>query len=152
MGLKEELQKIRDERAALNKKIREMAGVVFAEEAKKLFDANPKLQSFSWTQYTPYFNDGDTCEFSAHTDYITVTDIDGEVDEVSEWSVRHYGEKGIDWQGNPYTPSELELAGAAACKFLAEFEAQDFLMMFGDHTSVTVSRSGDVQTEDYDHD
>lgn len=153
MSLKEEMMKIRAERETLSQKIRAMAGVVFAEEAKKLFEANPKLASFSWTQYTPYFNDGETCEFGAHTDYITVTDVDGnEEEEVSSWSVRHYSEKGTDWQGNPYTPSELELAGVAACEFLAEFEDEDFLMMFGDHTRVTVFRDGRVESDDYDHD
>lgn len=153
MSLKEEMMKIRAERETLSQKIRAMAGVVFAEEAKKLFEANPKLESFSWTQYTPYFNDGETCEFSANTDYITVTDVDGnEEEEVSSWSVRHYSEKGTDWQGNPYTPSELELAGVAACEFLAEFEDEDFLMMFGDHTRVTVFRDGRVESDDYDHD
>jgi len=153
MNLKEEMQNIRAERETLNQKIREMAGVVFAEGAKKLFETNPTLQSFSWTQYTPYFNDGDTCEFSAHTDCLTVTDIFGnEEEEVSAWSVRHYSEKGTDWQGNAYTPSEIILAGAAASEFLTEFENEDLLMMFGDHTRVTVYRDGRVETDDCVHD
>ena len=153
MSLKEEMAQIRVERETLSQKIRQMAGVVFAEEAKKLFEVHPKLQSFSWTQYTPYFNDGESCEFRAYTDYINVVDVDGnEEREVSASSVRYYSEKGTDWQGNPYTPSELELAGVAACEFLADFEDEDFLMMFGDHTRVTVSRDGSVETDEYNHD
>ena len=31
-----------------------------------LFEKFPELESFSWTQYAPYFNDGDACTFSAH--------------------------------------------------------------------------------------
>jgi hypothetical protein len=152
MSLKEEMLKIRAERTALSQKIRAMAGEVFASEAKTLFDNYPVLASFSWTQYTPYFNDGETCEFGAHTDYVTVTDIDGnEQEDVSAWSVRYYGEKGTDWQGKPYTPSELDLAAASACDFLAEFEPEDYLMMFGDHTKVTVHRDGQVDTDDYNH-
>lgn len=34
--------------------------------AKSLFEQYPFLHSIYWTQYTPYFNDGDTCEFSVH--------------------------------------------------------------------------------------
>lgn len=34
--------------------------------ANSLFDRYPFLYSIYWTQYTPYFNDGDTCEFSVH--------------------------------------------------------------------------------------
>lgn len=153
MSLKEKLIEFRAERETLSQKIRTMAGAVFAEEAKKLFETNPKLTSFSWTQYTPYFNDGEACEFRAVTDYITVTDVDGnEEEELDSWSIRHYTEKGTDWNGNPYTPSELELAGVAACDFLAEFEDEDFLMMFGDHCRVTVHRNGNIETDDYDHD
>lgn len=153
MGLKEEMLKIREERETLSQKIRAMAGEVFAEEAKSLFEAQPKLQSFSWTQYTPYFNDGSTCEFSVNADYIAVTDIDGnEIHDVSSWSIKHYMEKGTDWNGNPYTPTELEFAGVAAIEFLCEFQEEDFLMMFGDHTRITVFRDGRVETDEYEHD
>jgi hypothetical protein len=152
MSLKEEMIKIRAERGALSQKIRAMAGEVFASEAKTLFETHPVLASFSWTQYTPYFNDGSPCEFGAHTDYVTVTDIDGnEQEDVSAWSVRYYAERGTDWEGKPYTPSALDLAAAAACDFLAEFETEDYLMMFGDHTKVTVYRDGRVDTDDYYH-
>jgi hypothetical protein len=152
MSAKGELLKIRAERETLSQKIRAMAGEVFAEEAKKLFEAQPKLQSFSWTQYTPYFNDGESCYFGAHTDNLTVTDIDGnENDDISVWSINHRAAAGVDWQGNPYFPSELELAGVAACDFLKEFKDEDFLMMFGDHTRVTVYRDGRVETDEYDH-
>lgn len=37
---------------------------VFAEA----FRRNPLIKCMIWTQYTPYFNDGDPCEFSAHVD------------------------------------------------------------------------------------
>ena len=34
-----------------------------------LFNQCPRLAGFWWSQYTPYFNDGDTCEFSSHASY-----------------------------------------------------------------------------------
>jgi RecG-like helicase len=50
----------------------------FAQATKFLFKEFPVLESFSWRQYTPYFNDGDVCNFSAQTDYPTINDeIDG---------------------------------------------------------------------------
>lgn len=36
---------------------------------KAIFDQYPDLEEFSWDQYAPYFNDGDPCEFSVHSDY-----------------------------------------------------------------------------------
>lgn len=50
----------------------------FGETAKVLFDAYPRLKSFGWTQYTPYFNDGDECTFSAHTS-------DADINEFNEY-------------------------------------------------------------------
>lgn len=40
------------------------------EAAKSLyssvFEAFPFVEAFSWAQWTPYFNDGDACEFGVH--------------------------------------------------------------------------------------
>lgn len=41
-------------------------------QAKVIFDQYPDLESFSWTQYTPHFNDGDECVFAVHSDYPVV--------------------------------------------------------------------------------
>jgi len=38
----------------------------FAKEL--LFSEYPDLKHVAWTQYTPYFADGDKCEFSVHSD------------------------------------------------------------------------------------
>jgi len=34
---------------------------VFNDWCKEIFEKHPKVESFGWNQYTPYFNDGDTC-------------------------------------------------------------------------------------------
>jgi hypothetical protein len=34
--------------------------------ATAFFARHPGVHGIRWTQYTPYFNDGDACEFSAH--------------------------------------------------------------------------------------
>lgn len=42
---------------------------------------DPNVHSFGWTQYTPYFNDGDTCEFSVNEPWLrTVDDVAAEAD------------------------------------------------------------------------
>lgn len=47
----------------------------FVEAAcKQFFDACPEVGSVQWTQYTPYFNDGETCEFSVHEKYFVLAD------------------------------------------------------------------------------
>lgn len=39
------------------------------EAAEDIFAAHPHLEAFAWRQYTPYFNDGEPCEFGIHADY-----------------------------------------------------------------------------------
>lgn len=39
---------------------------------QSFFEACPEITSIFWTQYTPYFNDGDACEFSVHELHYTV--------------------------------------------------------------------------------
>lgn len=42
--------------------------------AANLFEACPEIESVYWTQYTPYFNDGDSCEFSVHESHFNLVD------------------------------------------------------------------------------
>lgn len=46
--------------------------LLFKQSLKDIFKKHKKLVSFSWTQYTPHWNDGDECVFSAHTDYLYI--------------------------------------------------------------------------------
>lgn len=50
----------------------------FKEGIKLIFVNHPQLESFSWRQYTPHWNDGDECSFSAHTDYLTINGEESE--------------------------------------------------------------------------
>jgi hypothetical protein len=81
------IEKIKAELAAFEKKkqafvteLRKEFPTMFTE----LFAQAPKLKSVSWTQYTPYFNDGDTCEFSANTDDLYVNGRHPDYDEDDE--------------------------------------------------------------------
>jgi len=47
----------------------ETAKGLFTEMSTELFNENPTLMGFGWTQYTPYFNDGDVCTFRCNSDY-----------------------------------------------------------------------------------
>ena len=76
--LKEKQKEISD----LKKQMIVESNSIFTDLTKEFFDENPELESFGWNQYTPYFNDGDTCEFSANTDYIY---INGEHVDDCDW-------------------------------------------------------------------
>lgn len=145
--IKQSIIGLRAQRDALLKTISENAGVLFKEAAVEIFEKFPKLNSFGWTQYTPSFNDGDACHFGANTDdiYIGYEGDEGEDEDgsISIWGVKYYTEK----EGREAT--ERELAGVACCELLQNFEEDDLLIMFGDHTKVTVNRDGTVDQDEY---
>lgn len=112
-------------------KAKEEAEKFFQEGAKQLFDKFPELESFGWRQYTPYFNDGDVCTFSAGTDEPDINDV-----------------MGYDIYGEEYkhlVPLQDEVS-----KFLNVFENEDLEAMFGDHAEITVTRD-DIEVNRYDH-
>ena len=110
----------------------------FLEASNEVFNKYPNIESFSWTQYTPYFNDGDECTFSAQTEYPQLTFTDGTEIDIN------YGEGDAD--------AEVVAKEIAAVKtFLAQFDESDYEEMFGDHILVVVSRKG-AKIKGYDHD
>jgi hypothetical protein len=72
----EQLEKMNAELQELKNKHLEMSKVMFNDIAKQLFEKHSILNSFGWVQYTPYFNDGDECTFSARTNYPTINGYD----------------------------------------------------------------------------
>lgn len=53
-------------RAELEAKLQEFGQEAFTEGFAPFFAANPHVDGVIWTQYTPYFNDGDACEFGVN--------------------------------------------------------------------------------------
>lgn len=143
----------------LQKELQEKSSKIFLSAFKKLFEENPRLTSFSWTQYTPYFNDGDTCYFAAHTDYIYVNGEDAsDSDWLHEKNVISWGtynrEKRV-YEGrvevdNPNYDKELSESTEKVKKFLSLFDDDFYQKQFGDHVRVTVTPNG-IETEDYEH-
>ena len=153
------LEKIRAELEAFEAKKK-----VFVEDLRKefptmfkeLFDKSEKIESFGWRQYTPYFNDGDTCEFSVHCDdpYVNGEYID-ECDWY-DWRIGYYL-KGDQKYDNLLTENpELDIE---SYKVVEEFISvinsipEDFLKdLFGDHAQITIYKDGRVEVDEYEHD
>lgn len=118
----------------MRKEFTEASKVIFHEQVIPLFQKFPKLVSFSWTQYTPYFNDGDPCYFRCNSDDPSVQY--GDMEEREEC----YGLEG-----------EVDKAANAIREFLGSFSDEQYEMMFEDHAEIVVSREG-VTVEEYEHD
>lgn len=117
---------------------------VFALATKELFEKHPILESFSWTQFTPYFNDGDTCTFSSqHADYLNITWTDGTADDdLCDWDILQKEKR-----GEPITIKDAAFRDVFAC--MDVFDDDDVLALFGDHVQVTISRDG-ISVDEYD--
>lgn len=62
------IKELKEKIAALEKEAMEEYRILFVESSRELFEKYPYLERFSWTQYTPYFNDGDECTFGVNSD------------------------------------------------------------------------------------
>jgi hypothetical protein len=129
---------------------------IFKLAFKEFFEANPEVNVVGWRQYTPYFNDGDTCVFGTTASYAFISnakdysnieygEYDGEDESV--WvNDDDYG----DHNEELIPKSVLENAEALRT-LLSKIDDDVFLDMFGDHVQVFATRDGfDVQ--EYSHD
>jgi hypothetical protein len=163
MNLQEKLTALESKR----KKIIDLKNEVITDSSelfdafvKDIFERHPKLESFGWSQYTPYFNDGETCVFYANIDYLY---INGNGCEDSEWysdvNVVNWGTwnsttrkyEGREEVPNPNYDPELKLACDELSQFLSNFDHDFYLNKFGDHTIITINSSG-ISVEEYEHD
>lgn len=133
--LKAKLKEYSDERAKLLETHAKKGEEILEEGFKSIFDKYPELKSFSWRQYTPYFNDGDTCTFGVC-----------ECHEINDDE--------IPWRKESKEPWKNDAASDIDSLIL---NVGDEIMenIYGDHVRVTISKkmSGfKTDTETYDHD
>jgi hypothetical protein len=69
--LKMEHKSLQDQINALNAQMREKSKDLMKEAFREFFTKYDRVvENVYWTQYTPYFNDGEACEFSVHDTFI----------------------------------------------------------------------------------
>jgi hypothetical protein len=133
--IKQNIEKLRKEAKAKVESI-------FKTAALELFVEYPDLKSISWSQYTPYFNDGDSCNFSSNHSYAAIKFVASNEDEDEDY------QEGYD--KSSATPKQLK-AGKAAEEFLENFDDDDMENLFGDHVKVIITKDG-IEVEHYTHD
>ena len=144
---------------------------------KEFFNLNPSVQAILWNQYTPYFNDGDPCEFRVcqpvfitknfdPDDITTPCAYEGE-EEYGSFNVdlinyRKYaeGEGDKEFWTRRVTEMEADIEGLETINWdsivaMDNFvESNDEIMkeMFGDHSVVAVTRDQIIVEEYTSHD
>ncbi len=131
---------------------------IFKQVFKQYFQENPEVTCFGWRQYTPYFNDGEECEFCCYVEYGFATNA---VDYSAVKYGEYYGDEDVDkvWisdddYGNfnvETIPASVEKNTKILRETLSKIDDKMFLVIFGDHCNVFATPKGfDVQ--EYDHD
>ena len=125
-------------------KLKTFGKEAFDEAFSKFFTDNPKVDGIVWTQYTPYFNDGDTCTFGVHELYL----ISAAVATEDEESVEDYmHEHAI----SSYGSNALKDAYKEFGTIWDQIPQAIFLAVFGDHSKITLNRDGTSEVEEYEH-
>jgi DNA repair exonuclease SbcCD ATPase subunit len=177
--IKSKLNDIHKQIEKLEKQAEKESSKLISKGFKEIFKKHPELESFSWTQYTPYFNDGDECVFSAHTDYLTMNNAEQEesVYELRQFlDTLHNPKKEIarlqkrieEYKKEKYSYSYLEdeikriESGSIEetrnklailediSQILSSIDDDTYKSIFGDHVRVTVTKDG-WSTETYEH-
>lgn len=145
----------------INEAIKASGPEMVTKLTKTVFD-NPGVESIQWDQYTPYFNDGDPCEFSVHEPAIKIAGWE-EIAEFwadypggffSSWSIGYVIKQNPDLS----IPEGLNLEQLTEdlnnlAKTICSTQGQKILYtLFGDHVRVVVTPDGNYEVEDIDHD
>lgn len=139
------IEKIKAEMAAFDEKRKELTAQLkkdFPALLAPLFDKYPGVKNVRWTQYTPYFNDGDSCEFSTNAAYADLN-WDGEEEDED------------DEEEETTKTEEAEVPEGAEDEFqevLSSIDDSFYKDLFGDHVEVIVNRNGTIDIEEYEHD
>ena len=102
------------------------------------------IDGIVWTQYTPYFNDGDPCEFSVH-EINVIPKNENPRDCMYENEVWSLKDKKEDWVTKELIDDLKRVDDV--------FGSNDEIMniIFGDHVMVIANADG-ILVEEYDHD
>lgn len=157
-----ELTKFEEQKRAMVEKLRP----TFKELFKEFFERNPQIEFITWTQFTPYFNDGDECIFRVNDLYGFLSEEEMEDDPWDGtfplWGWRKpdvITKEDLKEKKNVLDKFDGDLAKIkqASDEFdllQTQFRSIDESLLkeiFGDHVRVIASRDG-LDVDNYEHD
>lgn len=93
----QEYQAAKELISSKREELRKAASDLVAGEIGKLFTQFPLLESISWTQYTPYFNDGDVCNFRSCHGYAETVPETGDFDDAVADTLSLFDDEDMEW-------------------------------------------------------
>lgn len=143
------LDQFKKEQNKLSAALEKHSRAMLVDEFKSFFEANPNVTEVAWSQYTPYFNDGDECVFSRH-DFSVAGDLSNDLKKSdSNYADYDIGGKEYysEWSMSDRSPLKKSLK-----ELERTFSGTDdvFRAAFGDHVEVVATRTG-FKVEECEH-
>ena len=126
---------------------------------------NEEIRAIQWTQYTPYFNDGDPCVFSV-TDsaffFKAPLDTEDLLSDLDSWDEGFYEYSDFEQDYNlkelhhfgvniPLSRlKEIQLSFGLLVDFLIKIDDYAYLSLFGDHAQITATKD-EFTVAEYKH-
>ena len=119
----------------------------------EFFETNPEIGQVVWTQYTPYFNDGDECVFGVNDMFFTLSTFEGEPQDYEDDDAGCYGASFYSYNNaNDADPvAKQRAAFRGFTNVIRTIPDEIFKNSFGDHVKVIANRDG-FNVEEYEHD
>ncbi len=143
------LAELTELKTAYMKRIEDEGEAILKKAFTEFFAAHPDCEAIRWTQYAPYFNDGEPCEFSVHEFEYKFAAGDEAASEEADSEEDEENEDDDDYEEWQITEAQAEFCG----EFEGQFsDHEDMLkLVFGDDTRVTATREG-FECDEYSHD
>lgn len=148
MALKTMIENLNKAREAYNKQLATLGKEAQKAVAEELGALVPDGCELRWTQYTPYFNDGEPCVFSVNEPYVRADGSNDEGVELTTWGIKNYGVE--SW--SPAIDGVTKKALNDLRKAWEELPEDLLEKAFGDHAEVIIKRGGKYSAEEYSHD
>ncbi len=150
MSLADLAAEVAKKKEEISKSLQERGEIEIKGALKGLFAEFPNIEAIRWTQYAPYFNDGDPCVFRVHdADYKLVSPDKSESSSGNAEDADEYG----DWI-EAYRPSKDKAPEHnAVCGFSRALQEIGSSMedVFGTDKQIICTRES-IRVESYDHD
>lgn len=167
------LQDLVAKHAEMKKELESSGKSEFFKWFKDFFEKYPFITEVQWCQYTPYFNDGEPCEFRVNSpDFKILKTYAGAAEILDIVSADYYDDEDEeeDEDGNPVesltnsygmwsyktvkkgtTPESVALSNAMIELTVLFEETELFKLALDDHSKITVNKD-EITVEEYEHD
>jgi len=132
------IQEFTEQQERFQKVAQERLKEYFAE----FWEKNPAIKAVHWSQYAPYFNDGDPCTFRVHDPYFTNAEGD-DLDDLTSWG-EYDGEKDGVWsdQDPKFDGVDVESTQSLAKLLTSGVMEPIMKIMFGSDNVIVATREG----------